>query len=544
MRTADLLVRALEQEGVTHVFGVPGEENLDFLDALRASSIRFILTRHEQGAGFMAATFGRLTGVPGVCLSTLGPGATNMITPAAYAQLGGMPLIIITGQKPIKHSKQGQFQIVRMTEIMTPVTKWSRQIVSGVSAPGLVREAFRRASFERPGAVHLELPEDVAKEETDAALLPVQRVRRPIAEQKAIAQAVEIICKAKRPLVVIGAAANRRRTHKSMLEFIEKTRIPFLTTQMGKGVIDERHPLYIGTTALSDGDFVHCALQRTDLIVNVGHDSAEKPPFIMRPGGPAVLHVNFYPAVMDAVYYPETEVIGDIANAIWQITEKIQPQQHWDSAYFMRVKKKVDAAEAGIMGVKNGALPQDIVAAVRSALPDDGIVSLDNGLYKLWFARNYRTYQPQTLLLDNALATMGAGLPQAMAAKIFYPERKVVAVVGDGGFMMNSQEMETAVRLGLDLTVVILRDNGFGMIQWKQNAEGLVRFGLDYGNPDFVRYAESYGAKGHRAQDAEQLQKLLDECLSAKGVQVIEVAIDYSQAESEFGKIKAEACEV
>lgn len=530
MKASDLFVKALEAEGVEHIFGVPGEENLDLLASLQKSKIKLILTRHEQAAGFMAATWGRLTGKPGVCLSTLGPGATNLVTAAAYAQLGGLPMLMITGQKPIKSSKQGHFQIIDVVDTMQPITKYTRQIVSGEAIPVRVREAFRVAQEERPGAVHLELPEDIAAEEVNAPLIEPSRTRRPIAEEKAIRWAVELIEKAKHPLLLIGAGANRKMTSRMLHQFIDKTGIPFFTTQMGQGVVDERGPLFVGNAALSSNDFVHRAIEHADLIINVGHDVIEKPPFFMRQGGVKVIHVNFSSAVVDPVYFPQVEVVGDIANSIWQIKERILKQGSWDFSFFMKVKHALEAhIAAGREDPRFPVHPQRVVADVREAMPSNGIIALDNGMYKIWFARNYRAHEPNTVLLDNALATMGAGLPSAMAARLVYPDRKVMAICGDGGFMMNSQELETAVRLNMNLVVMILRDDGYGMIKWKQEAMGFDNFGLDYRNPDFVAYARAYGAKGHRLARTDDLLSLLRECLGSPGVHVVDVPVDYSE---------------
>lgn len=529
MNIAELFVKCLENEGVHYVFGVPGEENLAFLEALRTSKITFVPTRHEQSAGFMAATFGRLTGKTGVALSTLGPGATNFVTAAAYAQLGAMPTLFITGQKPIKKSKQGAFQIVDTVEVMRPVTKYARQLVNGDMTASTVREAFRRAEEERPGAVHLELPEDIAEEEVDAEPFTVERVRRPVAEEKAIAQAVEMIQKAKRPLLLIGAGANRKLTAKMLREFVDATGIPFFDTQLGKGVIDERHPLYVGTAALSSGDTVHRAVAAADLIVNVGHDVIEKPPFIMKRGGQTVIHLNFFSAQVDQIYFPQLQVIGDIANAVWQLKERLVPQAHWDVAPFMEARAALFAHLTRDAGLDAFPLaPSRIVADVRAIMPSDGIACLDNGMYKLWFTRGYQAHEPNTLLVDNALATMGAGLPSAIAASILYPNRKVIAVCGDGGFLMNSQEMETAVRLRLNLTVLLINDRGYGMIKWKQDDAGFPSFGLDFGNPDFVKYAEAYGAHGHRVTRADELKTLLATTLATPGVHLIEIPVDYA----------------
>ncbi len=529
MKSSDLFVKALENEGVEYIFGIPGEENLDLLNSLIDSKIKVILTRHEQGAGFMAATYGRLTGNPGVCLATLGPGATNLVTPAAYAQLGAMPMFMITGQKPIKKTKQGQFQIVDIVDLMRPITKFTKQIVDGNNIPFLVRESFRIASEERPGTTHLELPEDIANEDAISTIFEVRAVRRPIADDIVINEASEMIEKAQMPLLLIGAGANRKRTSVSLLEFVEKTGIYFFNTQMGKGVIDERHPQFLGTAALSDYDFLHDAIDKADLIINVGHDVIEKPPFFMEKGGKKVIHINFFPAEVDDIYFPQLNVVGDIASSIGKLTQHVRPNRHWNFNYFDRIKIEINSHLSKYFeDDRFPMLPQRLVNIIRQELPSDGIVTLDNGVYKIWFARNYLCYEANTLLLDNALATMGAGLSSAIATKLIYPNKKIISVNGDGGFMMNSQELETAVRLKLDLVVIILRDNAYGMIKWKQQGMGFDNFGLDYGNPDFVTYAESFGAIGHRPESCDEFSSLLTECLNTKGVHVIDLSVDYT----------------
>lgn len=531
IKGSDLFVQALENEGVEYIFGVPGEENLDLLESIRRSTIKLIITRHEQGAGFMAATYGRLTGKTGVCLSTLGPGATNFVTAAAYAQLGAMPMMMITGQKPVKKSKQGRFQIVETVPMFIPLTKFAKQIINANTIPSLIREAFRLAEEERPGAVNLELPEDIAEEYTsNRQVFRPTNPRRPSADIKAVEHAVKMIQEAKRPLLLVGAGANRKRISEALQSFVDTFRIPFFNTQMGKGVVGEFHDLYLGTAALSDTDYVHCAIDRADLVINAGHDVVEKPPFFMEEGGKKVIHINFNSAEVDQVYFPQLEVIGDIATSLEMISERLTAQEHWDFNYFMRVREQVmrsieeDADDSGFP-----LKPQRIVADVRRAMPEDGIIALDNGMYKIWFARNYRAYEENTILLDNALATMGAGLPSAMMAAMLHPDRKVMAIAGDGGFMMNSQEMETAVRLNLNLVVMLLRDDAYGMIKWKQAAGGFPDYGLDLGNPDFVKYAEAYGARGHRIGSAEEFLPTLEKCLDAKGVDLIDVPIDYSE---------------
>ena len=530
-KASDLFIECLEAEGVEYIFGVPGEENLDFLESLsKSDTIELVLTRHEQGAGFMAATYGRHTGKTGVCLATLGPGATNFVTAAAYAQLGGMPMMMITGQKPIKKSKQGRFQILDVVAMMGPITKFAHQLAAGDNIPSRVREAFRLAEEEKPGAVHLEFPEDIAEEHTDSRPIVRSTARRPSAEPKAVRQAVQAIEKAKAPALVIGAGANRKMTGRMLRQFVEKTGIPFLTTQMGKGVIDERHPLFLGCAALSAGDFVHRAVEDADCIINVGHDVIEKPPFFMKADGRCVIHVSTRTAEVDPVYFPQIEVIGDIANAIWQIKEDIVPQGKWSFDHMLAYRKAELEHTGKLAGDDRFPIfPPHLVQQVRDSMPEDGIICLDNGVYKIWFARGYTAYLPNTVLLDNALATMGAGLPSAMMSAMLYPERKVMAICGDGGFMMNSQEMETAVRLGLNLTVLILRDDAYGMIRWKQANMGFKDWGLTYGNPDFVAYADSYGAKGHRVESSAHLTEVLARCRDTAGVHLIDCPVDYSE---------------
>ena len=532
MNASELFVKALENEGVEVIYGVPGEENLDFLEAMRQSKIKLVLTRHEQGAAFMAATYGRLTGKAGVCLATLGPGATNFVTPAAYAQLGAMPLLMITGQKPIKHSKQGQFQIVDVVNMMKPITKYAKQIVSVDMIPSMVREAFRQAEEERPGATLLELPEDIACEMVENDTAPVftkSHVYRPVADSRNISEAAELIKAAKFPLLLFGAGANRKRVRTALCDFVKETGIYFFNTQMGKGCVSENRKQFIGTAALSENDYIHCAIERSDLIINVGHDVVEKPPFFMAHGGKKVIHINFSSAIVDNVYFPQLEVVGDIAISVESLSKAVGKLE-LDHSYFSRVKKELykrmdEDAQFDDFPMK----PQRFVADVRKAMPSDGIIALDNGVYKVWFARNYLAEEPNTVLLDNALATMGAGLPSAMEAARLYPDRKVMAICGDGGFMMNSQELETAVRLKLNMIVLIINDGSYGMIRWKQYGMGYEDYGLEFNNPDFVMYAESYGAKGHRVKSTESFVSLIHQCYEDGGVHLIDLPVDYSE---------------
>lgn len=528
---SDLLVAALENEGVDRVFGVPGEENLDVVESLRKSKIELVLTRHEQAAAFMAATHGRLTGKPGVCIATLGPGALNFSTGAAYAHLGAMPMILITGQKAIMTAKQARFQIVDVVASMRPLTKMTRQIVSPASIPSVVRDAFRVAMEERPGPVHLELPEDVAAEEIDdIPLIPVHPLDQPVAPAVALDRAAQMVLAAKRPLVMIGAAGNRPRLVEPLSAFVRKIGVPFFNTQMGKGAVTGGSNLYLGTAALSEGDYVHEAVAAADLIIAVGHDTVEKPPFLMRSaGGPKVIHIGYQSANVEQVYHPDAEVIGDIGASVTALGDRLGgklPEQAKMLELRQRILTKInDRAEEDRFPVT----PQRLVHDVRAVMPEDGIVCLDNGMYKIWFARNYRTHVANTLLLDNALATMGAGLPSAMMAAMLHPRRRVMAVCGDGGFMMNSQEMETAVRLKLNLVVLVLNDGAYGMIRWKQAVDKFPDYGMTFGNPDFVRYAQAYGAKGSRVTSAEALVPTLEAAFKGGGVHLVDCPIDYSE---------------
>jgi acetolactate synthase I/II/III large subunit len=535
VKGAALLVRALEHEGVQYIFGVPGEENLDLLQELHGSSIRFVVTRHEQPAAFMAANYGRLTGKPGVCLSTLGPGATNLVTGAAYALLGGMPMLMITGQKPILNSRQANFQIVDTVAMMRPLTKLSDQIVDAGMIPTLVRKAFRTAQAERPGPVHLELPEDIAAQTTERSLLvPIDDTHKPVAPEQAIENAADLIVAAKRPLIMLGGATNRSGLAESLSAFVRVAKIPFFNTQMGKGSVSGNSQLFIGTAALSEHDYLHDVIECSDLIVTIGHDTVEKPPFIMHAEGPRVVHIDFHQADIDEIYFPDIEVIGDIGDSLWRLARRLDGRLKHDVpgaiSSVMQLREQVQAHIAERADdPRFPIIPQRLVADVRKVMPEDGMLALDNGMYKIWFARNYRTAVANTLLLDNALATMGAGLPTAMTAALLYPKRRVLAICGDGGFMMNSQDLETAIRMRLSLVVLIVEDNAYGMIRWKQDAQGFADFGLRFDNPDFVKYAEAYGAKGTRVKATEELVPVLQKALGEGGVQLVVVPIDYSE---------------
>jgi acetolactate synthase-1/2/3 large subunit len=391
-KASDLFVQCLEAEGVEYIFGVPGEENLDMLDSLsRSTKIKLILTRHEQGAGFMAATYGRHTGKAGVCMATLGPGATNFVTAAAYAQLGGMPMLMVTGQKPIKKSKQGRFQILDVVDMMKPITKFTHQLASADNIPSRVREAFRLAEEEKPGAAHIEFPEDIAEEKTESVPLKPSSTRRPNADKKSIRAAVTALEQARSPILVIGAGANRTMTSRMLLQFIEKTGIPFLTTQLGKGVIDERHPKFLGCAALSAGDFVHRAVEAADLIVNIGHDVIEKPPFFMQPrrhaGDPCLDQdgrgrSGLFPRDRGDRRYRQRDLADEGRHRPqWRV--EVRPYARLSPGRARTYQRRSPRTRA------SRSSRRYLVQQIREAMPDDGIICLDNGVYKIWFARGY-----------------------------------------------------------------------------------------------------------------------------------------------------------
>lgn len=536
MKTSDLFAKVLEQKGIEVIYGVPWEENLDLVESIRKSGkIKLILTRNEQTAVFMAATYGRLTGKTGVALATLGPWATNMVTGVAYAQLGWFPMMVITGQKPIKKSKQGLFQIIDVVGMMKPITKFATSIVTGNRLIYTLENAFRIAESERPGAVHIELPEDIAGEEIDeTSMIEYEKIRRPIIDEKSLAILKKELEQAKTPIILIGAGANRKRITRYLSEFIKKYNIPFFTSQMGKWVVSEDLPQYLGTAALTSNDSIHDAIKEADLILSVGYDPIEKPTHLIASGGTKNIHINFYESNIDAVYNPYLEIVGDIGSTFWQLCEQDIAHTHWDFETIYQIQGEYQKTLQKHIDEETGSdtptmWPRQLVEAVRSVLENDDIVALDNGLYKVWFARNYRTYSPNTLLLDNALATMGAGVASGLEAKRINPDKNVVVVTGDGGLVMNLGDLETVVRLELDLTIIVLNNGSYGMIKWKQVGADMQPWGLDFGNPDFVKLAESFGGKGYRVEDKNLFRAILETANREKWLKIIDLIFDYPQ---------------
>lgn len=534
MKASDIFVKMLEAYGVKRIYGVPWEENLDFVESLRTSSIELILTRNEQTAVFMAANEWRFTGRPWVAIATLGPGATNMVTGIAYAQLSGLPLIVITWQKPIKKSKQWLFQIIDVVGMMRPITKYATTIISGNKIPSLVHNAFKIAMSERPWVVHIELPEDIAAEDISidmGVLMAHDKIRRPVIDEKMLEKLILELEKAERPILLIGAGANRKQISKYLTEFIKKYNIPFFTSQMWKGVVDESIPEYLGTAALTTGDYIHQAIAQSDLIISVGYDPIEKPTTLMGIDGTPSIYINFYEATIDDVYAPYLEVVWDIGNVFWRLSER-DLHHNWDFSEIYQIKDVyaqyvAEHLTSEIHDTTDVMWPRQLTHILRKHADTTDILALDNGLYKVWIARNYPCFAPNTLILDNALATMGAGLSSAMAAKMNYPDRRVVCVTGDGGLVMNLGDIETTVRLGLDITLIVLNNGSYGMIEWKQEGGGMKKWWLGFGNPDFVQLAQSFGAHGFRVEKKEDFEKTLTHAYTLPWLKIIDLVFSY-----------------
>lgn len=527
MKASDLFIAQLEEEGVEYIFGLPGEENLDFLESLRTSKIKLIVTRHEQAAAFMAATYGRLTGKTGVCFSTLGPGATNLVTGVAQAQLIGTPFISISGQKALTDNWQGRFQLVDVVRMMEPLCKKAVSITDPGMIPTVIRNAFKHAEAERPGAVHIELPEDVAEDETDAVVQKRSKIKLPYSDPEAVKEAAAMIFEAKNPLIIVSSGANREEITKELGDFARKTGIYLVHTQMGKGVVPDDCVYSLFATGIHARDYVNCGIDGADLIITVGYNIAEYPPYLWNGKlDKKIINIDFVESVPDRYFNPTIEIIGDVASSIRELAASIPGKREFP--FFERTRNFIEDKINSTPMRKYPPLPQSIVQSVRKALGRKDIITLDNGIYKLWFSRLYKTYAPNTILLDNALAAMGGGLPAGITAKLLNPERRVLVICGDGGFMINCQELETAIRYGIPIVVLILNDNAFGFIKWGQKKMHFEDFGLDYGNPDFSLFAESFGAAGFKIREGDDLAEILERAFSLNKVTVIECPIDYS----------------
>ncbi len=529
MKAAELLVRCLENEGIEAIYGIPGEENIDVMDALLDSNVEFVLTRHEQAAAFMADVYGRLTGRAGVCLATLGPGACNLVTGLADANMDRAPVVAITGQADTGRMHKESHQHLDLVRMFDPISKYAVQIRRPEIIPEVVRKAFKVAETEKPGVSFLELPEDVAEEQVEGlAPLKVQAPTPPYPPPDKVAQAAEVISAAKRPLVMVGNGAIRGGACGALRAFIERLQLPVATTFMAKGAIPFSHRYSLGTVGMGAHDYVNCGFDEADVVVCVGYDMVEYHPRLWHQGrDKKIVHVDVSPAEVDENYMLEVGVVGDIAQSLEAIAELAKPVDT-RAARVLRdtIRDELEAhAEDRHFPLK----PQKIVWDLRQCLGVEDIVISDVGAHKMWIARMYQAEAPNTCIISNGFASMGIALPGAIAARRVHPDRKVVAVCGDAGFMMNSQEIETALRLGLDLVVLIWQDQKYGLIEWHQNRKFGRASHISFTNPDFVKYAESFGARGYRVESASELVPVLDQALGDGTVSVIDCPVDYSE---------------
>ncbi len=529
MKGAELFVRCLENEGVERIFGLPGEENLDMMEVMLDSKIRFITTRHEQGAAFMADVHGRLTGKAGVCLATLGPGATNLVTGVADANMDRAPLVAIAGQVATTRMHKESHQHLDLESLFRPISKYSAQIREPEIIPEIVRKAFKQAEAEKPGAAFIEFPENVAEMDAAGKLpLTVQHAMAPAPPAAKLKQAAEIISGASYPVIMAGNGVMRAGASQDLVEFAEKLNIPVATTFMAKGAIPFSHPLCIGTIGLQAHDFVACGFDQADVIICIGYDIVEYHPYLWHAEKRSeIIHIDANPAEVDEHYIVAAGVIGNISESLQSIASGARPNQELRSTDLRRTivdeltQKKDDAG----FPLK----PQRIIGDLRHVLEAQDIVISDVGAHKMWMARLYQAETPNSCIISNGFASMGIGVPGAIAAKLAFPDRTVLTVTGDAGFMMNSQEIETALRIGTPIVILVWNDGEYGLIKWHQ----LRRFGhpshISFNNPNFVQYAQSFGAKGYRVEAADELVPILKQAIDDNTVVVIDCPVDYSE---------------
>ncbi|HHJ13790.1 MAG TPA: acetolactate synthase large subunit [Gammaproteobacteria bacterium] len=528
MNAAQLFVRCLENEGVEYIFGVPGEENLDLMDALLDSGIQFITTRHEQGAAFMADVYGRLTGRAGVCLSTLGPGATNLLTGVADANMDHAPVVAIAGQAGTNRLHKESHQVLDLEDIFRPVTKYSSRVLSPGVIPEVVRKAFKVAQSEKTGAVFIEFPEDIAKLPATENPLPVNTPFPPEPPQQQVERAATLISRARNPLILAGNGVVRSGAWKHLADFAEQLNIPVANTFMAKGVTPFRNRTTLASAGLQSKDYISCGFSHADVIICVGYDLVEYHPYLWHPTRDrTIIHIDRTQAEVDEHYNVTVGVLGDIKHSLMRIAELATPHQ----GHLMRPLREALIEEMNRHRDDTAwpVKPQKIIWDLRTVLDLDDIVVCDVGAHKMWMARMFRCEQPNTCLISNGFASMGIAVPGALAAKMVSPDRHVVAVTGDAGFLMNSQEIETAMRLEKPIVILVWNDSGYGLIEWKQmnqfNRASHVRFN----NPDFVKYAESFGARGYRVERTEELQDTLKDALAQPTLSIIDCPVDYSE---------------
>jgi len=537
MKASDLFVRCLEAEGIEYIFGVPGEENADFMMSLEDSDkIRFILTRHEQGAAFMAEVYGRLTGNPAGCLGTLGPGATNLITGVADGNMDRSPMLVLTGQGDSERLHKESHQVMDVVAMFRPVTKWAQSILHPDNIPEIVRKAVRVARTEKPGACHIELPEDIAA--MDAKTVPIEprRFRRPVPDDKIVDRAWEAIRSAKRPIILAGNGCIRRRASKQLRALVEKTGIGVISTFMAKGCVDMNSEACVYTVGLGSRDYPAIAIEKADVIISLGYDMVEYHPRLWNPGADKrIIHCDFIPSEIDENYRIEVEVVGDLAHTLWMLNERIDAlgpaQLDYDHAHSHAARKAltVDFEEHRNDDTEGKIRPQKAIWDARQVLGPNDLLLSDVGAHKMWIARYYQCHEPNTCLIPNGFCSMGFALPGAIAAQMIDPKRRVLAICGDAGFLMNVQELETAHRYQTNITVLIWEDHEYGLIAWKQENTFGRHTDLAFGNPDFVMLAESFGWNGYRCTNSRDLRSTLEEAFNADGPSLVVIPIDYAE---------------
>ena len=529
MKVSDLFVRCLENEGVRYVFGVPGEETDDLLFSLARSSIRFVPTRHEQGAAFMADVWGRLTGKAGVCLSTLGPGATNLVTGVADAFLDKSPVVAITGQAGLNRVHKESHQYLDVVNMFRPITKWNTAVSSPDVVPEVVRKAFKEAESEKPGATHIELSENIAKMTSTRRPLPAIRVRRPNPDLTAIREAVTLLTRARRPLIIAGNGAIRKLASTQLREFVSTYHVPVVNTFMGQGAVSDHSPQSLFTIGLALRDFVMEAVEAADLILTVGYDLAEYAPDVWNPRGTKrIIHIDFTPAEVYTNYQPAVEIVADISATLRELNQRLHAADcHFDTGWYANIRQRIvmDIASYDLKGREPLTVP-GILNILRSLMGDEDLLISDVGAHKIWIARNFPVNCPNGCLISNGLASMGIALPGGVAAALQSPTRRIVAAMGDGGFLMNSQELETAKRLGVAFTVLVFNDNDYGLISWKQRMGGHRPTGTRLTNPDFNAYARSFGITGYSPRTLAQVKRDLRRALQSKELCVVDIPVD------------------
>lgn len=537
MKASDLFVRCLENEGVTHIFGIPGEENADTMISLIDSPIKFILCRHEQAAAFMADVYGRLTGRPGVCLSTLGPGATNLVTGVADANMDRAPLVAIIGQADTQRLHKESHQAMDAIAMFSPITKWAQAIFHQNNIPEIVRKAFKVAAAEKPGATVIELTEDIAEHETNERPLAVVATRRPAADYKAVKQAVDVILAANSPIILAGNGAVRKRAVKQLRRLAHKTGIGVVNTFMGKGAMARGDEHCLFTIGLQGLDHVNAALDEADVVISVGYDLVEYAPhFWNKHGAKKIVHIDFWPCEIDGDYQVEVDISADIAAALWQINEEINDRMEGKSMLW-NIKDRAPLRQTILddfaMEKDDDSFPmkpQKVVWEVREFMGPKDILLSDVGAHKMWISRYYQCDEPNTCLISNGFCSMGFAFPGSIGAKIAYPNRRVLSINGDAGFMMNFQDIETAVRYKLNVVAMIWCDNEYGLIKWKQqNAFDGRHSKLDFTNPDFEMLARSFGAWGKTLSAPDQIKPALEEAFQQQGPAIIAIPIDYAE---------------